>query len=193
MPTATSGAAIIEALAAWEAVNDPLLVPGRDDGQFFGFENVSRGYLSNTTKFIFIPAVRDAADDVREGRASPITQLMDLVVGAALATSKDIAALKAATQEEYAKLTSPDKMPALAGLADNLTGTLRQYYDNTSVKLQWMPPDEVALPPPKADVRLSEDKLDMPVSKVGHGLQRAFILSLLQHLAVARGALLEKR
>ena len=187
LPTATSGAAIAEALASWETAHDGQLEPSRDDGQFFGFENVARGYLSDATKFIFIPAVRDAADDVREGRASPITQLMDLVVRAALATSKEIAALKEDTQKKYVELTSPEKLPALAALADNLTGTLRQYYDDTDVVLRWLPPDEVALPPPKADVRLSEDKLDMPVSKVGHGLQRAFILSLLQHLAIARG------
>lgn len=188
LPTAASGAAIAEALSGWEAAHDGQLEPSRDDGQFFGFENVARGYLSDATKFIFIPAVRDAADDVREGRSSPITQLMDLVVRAALATSKEIAALKEDTQKKYVELTSPDKLPALATLADNLTGTLRQYYDDTDVVLRWLPPDEVALPPPKADVRLSEDKLDMPVSKVGHGLQRAFILSLLQHLAIARGA-----
>ncbi len=187
LPTATSGTAIADALLNWEVAHDDQLKPSLDDGQFFGFENVARGYLSDATKFIFIPAVRDAADDVREGRSSPITQLMDLVVRTALATSKEIAALKEDTQKKYIELTSPEKLPALATLADNLTSTLRQYYDDTDVVLRWLPPDEVALPPPKADVRLSEDKLDMPVSKVGHGLQRAFILSLLQHLAIARG------
>jgi hypothetical protein len=30
------------------------LKPSLDDGQFFGFENVGRGYLSDATKFIFI-------------------------------------------------------------------------------------------------------------------------------------------
>ena len=35
---------------------------------------------------------------------------------------------------------------------------------------------------PKADVRLKEDTFPCPVTRVGHGLQRAFILSLLQTL-----------
>ncbi|NIK89923.1 energy-coupling factor transporter ATP-binding protein EcfA2 [Rhizomicrobium palustre] len=186
LPVATSGAAVAEALDQWEFEHQGFLEVGRDDGQFIGFENVARGYLSDATKFIFIPAIRDAADDVREGKASPITQLMDLVVRSTLATNEEIATLKAETQKKYVELTNPGNLPALGLLAENLSGTLHQYYEETDVKLRWLPPDEFSLPLPKADVRLFEDNLDIPVSKVGHGLQRAFILSLLQHLAIAR-------
>ncbi|HEY4941925.1 MAG TPA: ATP-dependent endonuclease [Rhizomicrobium sp.] len=186
LATATSGGAVAEALAAWEVKYPEKLEEGRDDGQFFGFENVARGYLSDVTKFLFIPAVRDAADDVREAKTSAITQLMDLVVRSALATNANIAQLKAEVQQRYADLTRPDKLPALGTLEDNLTTTLHQYYDDADVVLDWLPAEDIALPPPRADVRLAEDKLNMPVTKVGHGLQRAFILSLLQHLAIAR-------
>ena len=38
------------------------------------------------------------------------------------------------------------------------------------------------MPIPKANVKLEEDGFDAPVNKVGHGLQRAFIISVLQSL-----------
>ena len=54
-----------EELSKWEAIpeNKDKLEYARDDGKFFGFSNVARGYLGDITKFIFIPAVRDAAYD----------------------------------------------------------------------------------------------------------------------------------
>ena len=56
----------------------------RDDGKFFGFAGVSQGYLGYFTKFIKVPAVRDAAEDAAEGRGSCITEIMDLVVRSSL-------------------------------------------------------------------------------------------------------------
>lgn len=175
-------------LETWENEHPDRLVPGRDDGQFFGFTNVARGYLGDITRFLFIPAVRDAGDDVTEGKSSPITTLMDLVVRAALASRAEIATLRQETQQRYDALTDPATLPELGNLANNLSGTLQQYYQDTGVSLKWLPTEAVSLPPPRADVRLVEDEFEVPVSRTGHGLQRAFILALLQHLAVARAA-----
>ena len=51
--------------------------------------------------------------------------------------------------------------------------------------LSWLAPDDLKLDLPKAGVHLEEDGFEAPVDRVGHGLQRAFILSLLQNLATA--------
>ncbi|GAA0556711.1 AAA family ATPase [Rhizomicrobium electricum] len=188
LPPARSQAAVAEALEQWEAdsKNADKLELARDDGQFIGFQNVARGYLNDLTRFIMIPAVRDAGDDARDTRGSAITQLMDLVVRAALATNKEIENLRSEIETRYQELTDPARLPELGSLETSLGDTLHTYYQDTDVALNWLPTEGVNLPPPKADVRLVEDDFHLPVSRVGHGLQRAFILSLLQHLAVVR-------
>jgi len=46
-------------------------------------------------------------------------------------------------------------------------------------------PSDMTIPLPIADVALSADGFSVPVDRQGHGLQRAFIFTLLQHLAKA--------
>ncbi len=101
LPSARSQANAEEAMESWEANNADKLELGRDDGQFFGFTNVARGYLGDLTRFLFISAVRDAGDDANEGRSSAITELMDLVVRATLNNRGEIAQLKADIQARY--------------------------------------------------------------------------------------------
>jgi len=46
---------------------------------------------------------------------------------------------------------------------------------------------------PKADIKLVEDEYPTAVHRTGHGLQRAFILTMLQHLAMASSGKAEKQ
>jgi len=57
---------------------------------------------------------------------------------------------------------------------------------NASVDLRWLPLDQIKIEMPKADVKLVEDRYATAVNRTGHGLQRAFILTMLQHLAMAQ-------
>jgi len=175
------------ALSAWEAGHPDLCSRKRDDGQFFGFEEVAKGHLGKFTRFLFIPAVREASDDASDGKNSVFTSLMDLVVRSVLAKKEDLLKLKQTMQTEYAKILDPANLMELGLLADRVTNTLRTYVPNSSVEMEWLPLAQLDIPLPKADVRLVEDGYPSPVSKTGHGLQRAFILTMLQHLALAQG------
>jgi len=57
-----------EALRKWEETNPNQCSRQPDDGKFFGFREVGEAHLERYTKFLFVPAVRDAAEDVSEGR-----------------------------------------------------------------------------------------------------------------------------
>ena len=52
--------------------------------------------------------------------------------------------------------------------------------------LKWTELRQLEVPLPKADVRLVEDGYPSCVTRTGHGLQRAFILTMLQHLLSLR-------
>lgn len=177
---------VAETLRQWESANPDNCVYARDDGQFFGFTEVAEGYLGQHTRYLLIPAVRDAATDAAEGRGSVLSTLMDLVVRSVLVKSEALKQLQEDTQKRLDEIVAPDKLPELSSLADRLTGTLRTFAPDASVVLRWLSAGGVDLPVPKADARLVEDGYESTVQRTGHGLQRAFVLTMLQHLAAAQ-------
>ena len=186
LPSATSVEAVLQALAEWEAQNPGQCKPLRDDGQFFGFTQVAQGYLGRYTKFIHVPAVRDALDDAIEKRGSSVTEIMDLVVRSALAKRDDVEEFKQRTQDEYREIMNPKKLPELEALADGLSQTLQSYVPDAKVLLQWSELSDISIPMPEAEVKLMEDDYESRVERTGHGLQRAFIITMLQHLNAVR-------
>ena len=186
LPTANSADAVLRNLADWENQNPDKCLPLRDDGQFFGFTQVGQGYLGRYTRFIFIPAVRDAMEDATERRGASVTEIMDLVVRSALAERKDVADFKQRTQDEYEAIMDPKKLTELDNLADDLSKTLQSYVPDTQVLLNWSELMEISIPLPQAQVKLLEDEYESRVERTGHGLQRAFIITMLQHLDAIR-------
>lgn len=186
LPAWTSRDAAQDQLKQWEADNPTRCIRQRDEGQFFGFTTVAEGYLGRYTRFLLIPAVREASDDSSEGRGTALTILMDLVVRSVLANKEAVVKLREETQKQYKEIMSPEKLTELTGLAAQLTKTLNLYVPNTRIDLQWLPFGDLDIPMPQADARLIEDGYLCPVGRTGHGLQRAFILTLFQHLAMAQ-------
>jgi len=176
----------LAALDEWEAANQQECRWELDDGQFFGFKQVAQGYLGACTRYLYIPAVRDAAADASEGRGSPITQLMDLVVRSLVQNRTDFKEFREQSDRRYGEIFNPANLTELGGLADDLTKTLQQYIPDSAVDLDWLTFSGIDIPMPQARLKLLEDGYKSEVERAGHGLQRAFIMSLLQHLAVAQ-------
>ncbi len=181
----TSADQIEEQLASWEAVHPDQCELGLDLGQFFGFTNVARGSLQRFTNFVFIPAVREATADAVDLKGAVIARLMELVVRSAIQRRTDIRQFQADVAENYRQLTDPEKLTELAELSSTLTGTLRRLYLEASINLRWQETGDFIIPLPAADVLINDDGFEGPVNRKGHGLQRALILTLLQHLAYA--------
>lgn len=183
LPQANSAAAVEEALRAWEDAHFDALVRLPDDGQFFGFQNAGRGALARHTSFVFIPAVREASADAADSKSSAIGKLLELVVRSAILQRKDVAQFRTDMTARYQQLVAPENMPELGELAGRLTADLRGLYRDAEVGLSWRAVAEFPVPLPIADVALSDDGFGGPVDRQGHGLQRAFVFTLLQYLA----------
>ena len=186
LPSANSADAVLRELDAWETQNPEHYKLLRDDGQFFGFTQVGQGYLGRYTKFIHVPAVRDALEDATERRGSSVTELMDLVVRSALARRVDVEDFKQRTQDQYREIMNPVNLPELDNLSHDLSRTLQSYVPDAKVLLQWSEPPDISIPMPPAEVKLMEDDYESGVERTGHGLQRAFIITMLQHLDAVR-------
>lgn len=175
-----------KALQDWELNHPDQCSRQRDEGQFFGFKEVGEAHLERYTRFLPIPAVRDASEDAEEGRGRTLTEIMDLVVRSVLAQRKEILELQEDTRKQYEQLVDPSKLAELQNLEKSLTDTLKTYVPDAGVKLTWLPGEAIEIPMPNADIKLLEDEYASTVERTGHGLQRAFILTMLQHLAVAQ-------
>ena len=182
LPSVTSADAAQRAIDEWETQNPQRCVRLRDKGQFFGFTQVAQGYLGRHTKFIHVPAVRDALEDATEKRGSSVTEIMDLVVRSALAKREDVQDFKQRTQSQYQEIMNPENLNELDNLADDLSKTLQSYVPDAKVRLQWSDLSDISIPMPQAEVKLLEDEYESRVERTGHGLQRAFIITMLQHL-----------
>ena len=186
LPTARSAEAVKQAMDAWETNNPDKCERMRDQGQFFGFRQVAQGYLGRFTQFISIPAVRDAQSDATEGRGSSVTQIMDLVVRSVLANRQSVVQFRHNTREQYSNIMDPTNLTELNDLETRLSETLQSFVPDASVVLNWSQLPEIDIPMPQAQVKLLEDDYEAKVERTGHGLQRAYILTMLQHLVAAR-------
>ena len=184
--TVRSSADAERAMDDWEGAHPELCTRALDSGKFFGFKNVGVGLLLQFTKLVYVPAVRDAADDAVEGRDNPLSQLIEMIVRSALKQDREISEFRAEVADRYAELFSVDRLPQLRKLGQGLTEKLRYYASNAAVNLDWDESQTPDIPLPKAIAALEEDGFPGEVSRKGHGLQRAFILTLLQFLAALR-------
>ena len=188
LPSVRSADEALKALDEWESRNPAQSSLRRDDGQFFGFTQVAQGYLGLYTRFIHIPAVRDAQEDATDNKGSPVTEIMDLVVRNALTNREDLANFKQHTQDRFKEIMDPKQLTELNDLERGLSNTLQSYVPDASVLLRWSEFADISIPMPQAQVKLLEDGYESSVERTGHGLQRAFIVTMLQHLIAARGA-----
>jgi len=163
LPTVRSADQALEALGQWETEHPDECRRLRDDGQFFGFTEVGQGYLGRYTRFIRIPAVRDASEDATEKRGSCVTEIMDLVVRSVLATRKEVTSFKEETQAKYKDILDPSKLTELTTLQDQLTNTLKQFAPDASVSLKWAKLADINIPMPEAEVKLLEDGYESAV------------------------------
>lgn len=178
-----------EVLEEWELSNKDKCKRIRDDGQFFGFQNVGKHRLEKYTKFIQIPAVQEASEEGIEQRGSIFEQIMEIVVKSTLAANEELTKLEMETQQKYAELIDPSKNRNLQDLEKNLTKTLFYYVPDSEVKIQWVEEKGVELRVQRAYVTLKEGGYHNTVDRCGHGLQRAYILSLFQQLALIQASL----
>jgi len=169
-------------MAEYEGKHAELMRPIEKEEQFFGPKNIGGGKLDKFTKYVLIPAVREALDEVG-GKKGAIYQLLDMIVLRKVNARDDIQKFKAEFEEKVKKLYSSENLKELPELGESISQTLEKFAPGSKLNLGWgeVDPPEISLPAARAT--LIEDKFEGDISRKGHGLQRSLILTLLQHLA----------
>lgn len=175
---------IDEKLEAWEALNPEALSPHRV-GSFRGWKNVAVGQLKKKTDFLFVPAVKEAAQEAGDGK-SPVKQLVDTLAKQTIENDKTFRAFTLETNDRLKNFTDPANVPALKNISGTLTTILKKYYADSDLIATWEPITEFPISFPSSQIEVKDHGFQCGVARVGHGLQRAIIITILEFLASER-------
>lgn len=170
-------------MTEYEANHPELMEPIEREEQFFGPRNIGGGKVDKFTKYVLVPAVREASDEAT-GKKGAIYQILDMIVLRKVNARKDIQEFRSEFEERVRQLYSSENLTELPKLGVSISETLTKFAPGSKLNLVWdeVKPPEVPLPAARAT--LIEDNFEGEISRKGHGLQRALVLTLLQHLAM---------
>lgn len=184
LPKATTGPAMEQALNAYEAARPEQcsLIPSADE--FYG---VSKGKnrLEKHIQWVYVPAVKDATSEQSEGKTTALGKLLARTVRSKVNFSDQVNAIAEETRERYQKLLDQSQ-DTLDGVSAALNERLAQWaHPEASMRVSWQhdTAKSVRIEEPFAKVIAGEGDFEGELARFGHGLQRSFLLAMLQELA----------
>ena len=183
--SANSKGDMISALHEYESNNPDscVLIPSED--QFYG---VSRGVnkLESHIQWIFVPAIKDATEESEESTKSALGQLLARTVRSQVSFDENIRDLRNNVRAEYQKLLDAEQK-TLDDISGSLQNRLSNWaHPNITASIQWKqdPDKSIKIEEPLAGLKVGERGFEGELSRFGHGLQRSYMLALLQELSM---------
>ena len=182
---ATSKADMIEGLQEYEASHPDRCILIASEDQFYG---ATRGAnrLAPHIQWVFVPAVKDAIEEGEESRTSALGQLLARTVRSKISFEEKINELKAKAREQYQALLDAEQS-SLDDISISLQKRLTAWaHPNLTAKVIWKqdPDKSVKVEEPAAYIKIGERGFEGDLARFGHGLQRSYMLALLQELAL---------
>jgi predicted ATP-dependent endonuclease of OLD family len=184
LPDISTKQGMYDALRKYEENHPENCKPLDEPNQFFGF---TRGEyrLENYIQWIYVPAVKDASSEQDESSKTALGKLLERTVRTKLDFSEEIKVLKAETAEKYTQILDKHKS-FLNGIGLSIQKRLQEWITNrVSLDLNWYYDEEksVNVRPPMARAEIGDGDFIGEIQRAGHGLQRGYLLALLQELA----------
>jgi len=175
---------MIEALRSYEEDHPELTELIASEDQFYGF---SRGtnLLAKYLQWVFVPAVKDASSEQLEARDTALGKLLARTVRSRINFAEPIKELRTEAQEKYQELLAGSQS-ALDDISSALKNRLAEWaHPDASLKLEWRqdPEKSVRVEEPFAQIIAAEGPFTVNLARFGHGLQRSYLLALLQELS----------
>jgi energy-coupling factor transporter ATP-binding protein EcfA2 len=185
LPNARSKDDKVEALRQYEAIHPDqcALIPSADD--FYGVN--STGKLARFIQWVFVPAVKDAGEESQEAKNTALGKLIARAVRTRTNFDAELETLKAETLARYRELLDRNQA-SLTEISQALQRRLESWaHPNVRLGMEWLsdPAKSVIVQPPVAGIKTGEGDFLGSLARMGHGLQRSYLLALLQELAGA--------
>lgn len=158
-----------------------VLIPSADD--FYGVN--STGKLAKFVQWVFVPAVKDAGEESQEAKNTAIGKLIARAVRNRTNFDAELQTLKTETLTRYRDLLDRNQS-SLIEISQALQRRLESWaHPNVRLGMEWLsdPAKSVILQQPVAGIKTGEGDFIGSLARMGHGLQRSYLLALLQELA----------
>jgi putative ATP-dependent endonuclease of the OLD family len=181
LTAANTGAAVDQAMTAWEASHTDQLVDAPETLQtnFFGFN--SGGKMSGLFDFVLVTADLRASEESLDGKSSIIGRILERSVDRA-AADEAIAEIVEESRAKQQKVYEEKFKAQLDAMTKQLNEVVASYSPGRAVTVS---PAEVELKAPRTtfDVSVLDGTTKTAVERQGHGFQRTLLISALQLLA----------
>jgi hypothetical protein len=172
-----------QALRDYEAAHpgQRVLIPSADD--FYGAN--STGKLARFLQWVYVPAVKDAGEEGLEAKNTALGKLIARAVRTRTNFDAELEALKADALGRYRDLLDRNQA-SLTEISQSLQRRLESWaHPNVRLGMEWLsdPNKSVVVQPPVAGIKTGEGDFLGSLARMGHGLQRSYLLALLQELA----------
>lgn len=183
--TARSKDDMAAALRAFEADNPGHCVLLESDDNFYGIN--STGKLAPFLQWVCVPAVKDAGEEGQESKNSWLGKLVARTVRTTINFDDDLNALRDETLTKYQVLLDHNQA-GLTEISERLQQRLANWaHPDVRLGMEWLsdPAKAVQLQQPVAGIKTGEGDFVGSLARMGHGLQRSYLLALLQEQAAS--------
>jgi len=183
LPAAGTKAAMEQALREYESSHPEKCTLIQSEDQFYG---ISKGAnrLAPHIQWVFVSASKDVTEECEESKNSALGLLLARTVRSKINFTEKIDDLKKKLQNEYQSILDAEQA-ALHDISCSLKNRLETWsHPGISAQVLWKNDAEksIKVEEPWAFIKIGERGFEGDLSRFGHGLQRSYMLALLQEL-----------
>ena len=176
--------AMIQALHEYEAERPDECELLQSEDQFYGW---SRGanLLAKHIQWVYVPAVKDATAEQVEAKNSALGKLLARTVRSKTNFDEEVKELRSGMQQQYQELLDGNQS-VLNEISESLQARLSEWaHPGARLRLQWKQDQDrsIRVEEPWAHILAGEGGFEGELARFGHGLQRSYLLALLQELS----------
>lgn len=184
LAAASTMAAMQDALREYEEANPSLCEEVESGSQFYGWSKGSN-LLGKYIQWVYLPAVKDPKDEQDEHKNTALGSLLQRSIRSEVDFSEPLEKLRLSATEQYRQLIDGQNS-VLDKIAEKIQTQLQNWaHPGARVELNWHFDDQksVSVADPFARAKVGEGDFLGEIVRAGHGLQRSFLVSMLQVLA----------
>lgn len=137
--------------------------------------------LADLVQWVYVPAVKDASSEQEEGSKTALGKLLQRTVRAKIDFKDELADLEEEAEAKYETILE-GKKGALRDLGLAIQKSLRDWTNpRATFELEWQG-DFAKARPPIAKAKVGEDAFIGEIARLGHGMQRGFLVAILKEL-----------
>lgn len=184
LPGASTLAAMKDALREYEEANPSLCEEVESGSQFYGWSK-GANLLGKHIQWVYLPAVKDPAEEQDEQKNTALGSLLQRSIRSEVDFSDPLEKLRLSATAQYRQLIDAQNS-VLDKIAEKIQTQLQSWaHPGARVELNWHFDDQksVSVSDPFARAKVGEGDFLGEIVRAGHGLQRSFLVSMLQVLA----------